>query len=100
MWSVHVYCVRCNNKACHLTPPTFLLPCHLIPPSPPPSLSSYRDVSPTSMPLNEVKKWQHRLVLLTSIVAQVKSRDCNAVLTVLVAAKSRQLKKWKTLDAK
>lgn len=52
------------------------------------------------MPLNEVKKWQHRLVLLNSIVDQVKSRDCNSVLTVLVAAKSRQLKKWKALDAK
>jgi energy-coupling factor transporter ATP-binding protein EcfA2 len=58
-----------------------------------------RQIDPSSVPLNEVKKWKHRLLLLTSIVEQIKSKDCSGIITILVAAKSKLLKKWKSVDS-
>ena len=53
---------------------------------------------PHSGPLAEVAKWQRRQVVLTSVVEQLKVKECKTVLTTLAVTKSRLLKKWKTID--
>ena len=48
--------------------------------------------------LAELAKWQRRQVVLTSVVEQLKVKECKTVLTTLAVTKSRLLKKWKTID--
>jgi hypothetical protein len=55
--------------------------------------------NPHSSPLSEVSKWRQRHCLLTAVVEQLKTREMRGVFTLLVAAKSRVLKKWKTTDS-
>ena len=54
--------------------------------------------NPWSSPVSELSKWRQRFTLLTAIVEQLKAKEIRAIFTVLVAAKSRLLKKWKTAD--
>lgn len=53
---------------------------------------------PHSSPLSELSKWRQRHCLLSSVVEQLKVKETRAVFAVLVAAKSRALKKWKNTD--
>ena len=55
--------------------------------------------NPHSSPLSEVSKWRQRHGLLTAVVEQLKTKEMRGVFTLLVAAKSRLLKKWKTTDS-
>lgn len=53
---------------------------------------------PAGSPLSELSKWQRRQTLLSSVVEQLRTKECRAVIALLVAAKSRLLKKWKNTD--
>ena len=61
-----------------------------------PSLPRMED--PCGSPLAELGKWRRRQVLLGSLVEQLRSKACRAILGALVATKSRLLKKWKNID--
>ncbi|CAH1799095.1 unnamed protein product [Owenia fusiformis] len=61
--------------------------------------SDERFMDPNAGPLSELDRWRRRQRLLTSITEQLKSKECKAVIGVLITAKSRLLKKWKTIDA-
>lgn len=56
-------------------------------------------MDPNAGPLSELERWRRRQPLLTSITEQLKSKECKAVIGVLITAKSRLLKKWKNVDA-
>lgn len=58
-----------------------------------------RFMDPNAGPLSELERWRRRQRLLTSITEQLKSKECKAVIGVLITAKSRLLKKWKNVDA-
>ena len=53
---------------------------------------------PWSGSLAELAKWQRRQLVLTSVVEQLKVKECKTVLTALAVTKSKLLKKWKTID--
>ncbi|XP_052089132.1 uncharacterized protein LOC127725852 isoform X10 [Mytilus californianus] len=61
--------------------------------------SDERFMDPNAGPLSELERWRRRQRLLTSITEQLKSKECKAVIGVLITAKSRLLKKWKVVDA-
>ncbi|KAK6987323.1 dynein heavy chain 5 axonemal [Biomphalaria glabrata] len=61
--------------------------------------SDERFLDPNAGPLSEVERCKRKQRLLTSITEQLKSKECKAVLAVLITAKSRLLKKWKLTDA-
>ncbi|XP_041355189.1 dynein gamma chain, flagellar outer arm-like isoform X3 [Gigantopelta aegis] len=58
-----------------------------------------RFLDPNAGPLSELDRWRRRQRLLTSLTEQLKSKECKAVIGVLITAKSRLLKKWKSVDA-
>ncbi|XP_052807484.1 dynein axonemal heavy chain 5-like isoform X7 [Mya arenaria] len=58
-----------------------------------------RFMDPNAGPLSELERWRRRQRLLTNITEQLKGKECKAVIGVLITAKSRLLKKWKTIDA-
>ena len=58
-----------------------------------------RFMDPNAGPLSELERWRRRQRLLASITEQLKGKECKAVIGVLITAKSRLLKKWKTIDA-
>ncbi|XP_052708586.1 uncharacterized protein LOC128183562 isoform X10 [Crassostrea angulata] len=62
-------------------------------------MSDPRFMDPNAGPLSELERWRRRQRLLTSITEQLKSKECKAVIGVLITAKSRLLKKWKNVDA-
>ena len=53
---------------------------------------------PHSCPHTELAKWQRRLVVLTSVVEQLKVKECKTVIAALAVTKSRLLKRWKAID--
>ena len=59
----------------------------------------FRFMDPNAGPLSELERWRRRQRLLASITEQLKGKECKAVIGVLITAKSRLLKKWKTMDA-
>jgi hypothetical protein len=61
--------------------------------------SIFRFLDPNAGPLSELERWKRRLRLLTSITEQLKSKECKAVIGVLITAKSRLLKHWKSVDS-
>ena len=61
--------------------------------------ASHRLEDPNGSLLAELGKWQRRHTLISSVVEQLKSKECKTVLATLVANKSRLLKKWRTIDA-
>ncbi|XP_067674368.1 uncharacterized protein [Haliotis asinina] len=61
--------------------------------------SDERFLDPNAGPMSELERWKRRQRLLTSVTEQLKSKECKAVIGVLITAKSRLLKKWKTVDA-
>ncbi|KAL5009692.1 hypothetical protein ScPMuIL_011997 [Solemya velum] len=61
--------------------------------------SDERFMDPNAGPLSELERWRRRQRLLTSITEQLKGKECKAVIGVLITAKSRFLKRWKTVDA-
>ncbi|XP_069110280.1 uncharacterized protein, partial [Argopecten irradians] len=58
-----------------------------------------RFLDPNAGPLSELERWRRRQRLLTNITEQLKSKECKAVIGVLITVKSRLLKKWKNVDA-
>ena len=56
-------------------------------------------MDPNAGPLAELDRWKRRQRLLTSITEQLKSKECKAVIGILITAKSRLLKRWKTVDS-
>lgn len=48
--------------------------------------------------LSELHKWQRRHSQISSVVEQLKTKECRTVLAALVASKSRVLKKWRAID--
>ena len=82
-------CMQRLSGAVHATYPIIILCSCLLP---------TRLEDPRSGPLAELAKWQRRQVILTSVVEQLKVKECKTVLTALAVTKSRLLKKWKTID--
>ncbi|BFZ10052.1 hypothetical protein BsWGS_13093 [Bradybaena similaris] len=58
-----------------------------------------RILDPNADLLSELEKWKRRQRLLTKVAEQLKGKECKVVLAVLINAKSKQLKKWKVIDA-
>lgn len=56
-------------------------------------------MDPSAGPLSEMDRWRRRQRLLTSITEQLKSKECKAVIGVLIQAKSKLLKRWKLIDS-
>ena len=52
-----------------------------------------------STPLMELDTWRKRQKKMYCITEQLKSKDCKSIIGILIAAKSRVLKRWKTVDA-
>jgi hypothetical protein len=46
----------------------------------------------------EIHRWKRRNLLLTSIIEQLKTKESKAVITTLIANKSKHLKKWRSVD--
>ncbi|XP_066267666.1 dynein axonemal heavy chain 5-like [Branchiostoma lanceolatum] len=51
-------------------------------------------------PAAELDHWKKRMAKFNSLLDQIKSQHCKAVVGVLTAAKSRMLKRWKELDSR
>ncbi|XP_078614020.1 dynein axonemal heavy chain 5-like isoform X3 [Branchiostoma floridae x Branchiostoma japonicum] len=51
-------------------------------------------------PAAELDHWKKRMAKFNSLLDQIKSPHCKAVVGVLTAAKSRMLKRWKELDSR
>ncbi|XP_051780690.1 uncharacterized protein LOC114649411 [Erpetoichthys calabaricus] len=49
-------------------------------------------------PITELDRWRRRQRTLESIMEQLKGKECKNVIGLLIATKSRLLKKWKALD--
>ena len=49
-------------------------------------------------PMVEIHRWKRRHLLLTSIIEQLKTKESKAVITTLIANKSKHLKKWRSID--
>jgi dynein heavy chain len=49
-------------------------------------------------PETELEYWRTRMAKFNAITEQLRGRECKVVLGVLLAAKSRVLKRWKLLD--
>ncbi|XP_041462850.1 dynein heavy chain 8, axonemal-like [Lytechinus variegatus] len=58
-----------------------------------------RFMDPTSGPLNELERWRRRQRMLSSIIEQLKGKECKTVIGVLITSKSKIIKKWKAIDA-
>ncbi|XP_071818739.1 dynein axonemal heavy chain 5-like isoform X4 [Apostichopus japonicus] len=58
-----------------------------------------RFMDPTSGPLSELDRWRRRQRMLSSIMEQLKGKECKMVIGVLITTKSKVLKKWKAIDA-
>jgi len=51
-----------------------------------------------SGPLTEVERWRRRQRVLAGITEQLKSKECKNVIGILIQAKSRSLRAWRTID--
>ncbi|RDD45872.1 Dynein heavy chain 5, axonemal [Trichoplax sp. H2] len=49
-------------------------------------------------PLSELYRWRRRHKIFTNITDQLKGKECKAVISVLITAKSKLLKRWKNID--
>ena len=45
-----------------------------------------------------MERWQRKQRLLGNLTEQLKSKECKSVISALIAAKSKVLKKWKAID--
>ncbi|XP_068137634.1 dynein axonemal heavy chain 5-like isoform X2 [Hyperolius riggenbachi] len=52
----------------------------------------------TTTPLTELQRWHQRQKMLGLITEQLKGKECKSVIGVIIAAKSRLLKRWKAVD--
>ncbi|XP_078503742.1 dynein axonemal heavy chain 5-like [Lissotriton helveticus] len=52
----------------------------------------------TTTPLTELDRWHRRQKILGSITEQLRGKECKTVIGLLISAKSRLLKKWKSVD--
>lgn len=50
-------------------------------------------------PNSELERWQRKQRLLSNLTEQLKTKECKSVISALIAAKSKILKKWKNIDA-
>ena len=55
-------------------------------------------MDPSAGPMSELDRWKRRQRLMTNITEQLKSKECKAVIGVLIQAKSKLLKRWKIID--
>lgn len=62
------------------------------------TLSYVRFMDPSAGPMSELERWRRRQRLITSITEQLKTKECKAVIGVLIQAKSKLLKRWKIID--
>ena len=51
-------------------------------------------------PLTESHLWHRRQKHLISITEQLKTKECKGVIAILIAGKSKILKKWKGIDTR
>ncbi|XP_033113255.1 dynein heavy chain 5, axonemal-like isoform X2 [Anneissia japonica] len=58
-----------------------------------------RFMDPNSGPLTELERWKRRQRMLSSIMEQLKGKECKTVIGVLISSKSKVIKKWKLIDA-
>ncbi|CAL8275103.1 unnamed protein product [Lota lota] len=54
----------------------------------------------SSGPGSELQYWRRMSVKLNSIIEQIQSPECKAVITVLIMSRSKTLKMWRELDAR
>ena len=59
---------------------------------------SYRLLDANSGPLTEFERWKRRQRVLAGITEQLKSKECKNVIGVLIQAKSRTLRGWRSTD--
>ncbi|XP_069461306.1 uncharacterized protein [Ambystoma mexicanum] len=52
----------------------------------------------TTTPLTEIDRWHRRQKVLGSITEQLRGKECKTVIALLISAKSRLLKRWKSAD--
>ncbi|KAM4771050.1 dynein axonemal heavy chain 5-like [Rhinophrynus dorsalis] len=52
----------------------------------------------TTTPLTELERWRQRQKTLGFLTEQLRGKECKTVIGLLISAKSRLLKKWKTVD--
>lgn len=65
-----------------------------------PSQHTCRLEDPHSGIAAEFSKWERRRTLLVSVIEQLREREMKAIITALVASKSKVLKRWKAIDAR
>jgi hypothetical protein len=51
-------------------------------------------------PLTESHLWHRRQKHLIGITEQLKTKECKGVIAILIAGKSKILKKWKGIDTR
>ena len=56
-------------------------------------------LSPKFGPGVEVEFWRKRQLHIALITDQLKSRECQSIIGMLISQQSRLLRKWKTIDA-
>jgi dynein heavy chain, axonemal len=49
-------------------------------------------------PNSELERWQRKQRLLSNLTEQLKTKECKSVISALITAKSKVLKKWKIID--
>ena len=49
-------------------------------------------------PNSELERWIRKQRLLSNLTEQLKTKECKSVISALIAAKSKVLKKWKVID--
>jgi dynein heavy chain len=54
----------------------------------------HRSIGPSS----ELERWQRKQRLLSNLTEQLKTKECKSVMSALITAKSKVLKKWKIID--
>lgn len=59
-----------------------------------------RPIDGAQGPLSESQLWHRHQKQLIGITEQLKSKECKGVISILIAGKSRILKKWKSIDAR
>ena len=62
------------------------------------ALKNKRFIHQSVGPNSELERWQRKQRLLSSLTEQLKTKECKSVISALITAKSKVLKKWKIID--
>lgn len=57
-----------------------------------------RFVHQSAGPSSELDRWQKKQRLLSNLTEQLKTKECKSVVSALITAKSKVLKRWKIID--